>query len=172
MLLAKSLHYGLFSHLAQSTPGSIWTPLRQSVYYSGPIWCSQQKNVIALPCLRLPCIVTRRSTAGHYNIQQILCDTTLEGVMSPERRFHQESPCRIISDHLATWESLEEGFFSTVRGRDILFLQWEQIQQQLNYIKKSVHWEWKGKAYCFFLNSFSSCLEFRERYFIVKHFYM
>lgn len=66
-LLAKSPHYGLFSHLAQSTPGSIWTPLRQPVYYSGPIWCSQQKNVIALPCLCLPCIVIKHSAACHYS---------------------------------------------------------------------------------------------------------
>lgn len=89
VLLAKSLHYGLFSHLAQFSPSSIWTPLRQSVYYSSPIWCSWQKNMIALPCLCLPCIVTNRSAAGHYGIQPTLCDTTLEGVMSPGRRFHQ-----------------------------------------------------------------------------------
>lgn len=31
--------------------------------------------------------------AGHYSIQQIMCDTTLEGVMSPWRSSHQESPC-------------------------------------------------------------------------------
>lgn len=50
LLLAKSLHYGLFAHLAQSIAGSIWNPPRQSVYYSSPIWCSQQKNTIVLRC--------------------------------------------------------------------------------------------------------------------------
>lgn len=48
----KSLHYSLFSHLAQS-PGSIWTPLRHTIYYSSPIQGSQQKNVIVCACLTL-----------------------------------------------------------------------------------------------------------------------
>ena len=95
--------------------GSIWTPLRQRVFYSSPIWCGQQKNMIALPCLRLPCIVTDRLTAGHYSVQKILCDTTPEGVMSPWRRFYQESPCWIITEHLATRESFKEDFIITSR---------------------------------------------------------
>lgn len=37
VLLAKSLHYGLFAYLAQSIPSSICNPLRQPVYYSSLI---------------------------------------------------------------------------------------------------------------------------------------
>lgn len=71
--------------------------------------------MIALPCLRLPCIVTDRPTAGHYSVQKILYDTTPGGVMSPWKRFYQESPCWIITEHLATRESFKEDFIITSR---------------------------------------------------------
>lgn len=95
-MLAKSLHYGLFSHLAQSAPDFIRTPLRQSVNYSSPISCSQKKGRDWAPMPALialwPATLLPVSTAySRY-------DTTLEGVMSPGRRCQQESPGDLISD--------------------------------------------------------------------------
>lgn len=71
-----------------------------------------KKNVIAHPCRCSSCIVAARTTAGHYGKQQILCDSTLGGVMSPGRRFHQDSLCQVIVwtfGHMRERERLPQG---------------------------------------------------------------
>lgn len=141
LLLAKSLHYGLFAHLAQSIASSIWNPARQSVYYSSPIWCSQQKNIIVLGCA-CPAL----SPAHCLSLQH-----------TAETVWHHTQRCNV------TWQSISSGavlsdnlwllvFMRKFRKRlhyhsestKYSVLQWEQAKLQLNYrlIKKTNHWFW------------------------------
>lgn len=83
----KACIMGYFPILLSLLPAPSVPHQRSQSITAAPFDAVEKKNVIALPCLCLPCIVTSHFAARHYTIQQTLYDTTLQGAMSPGRRF-------------------------------------------------------------------------------------